>query len=180
MSIEMIPVGRVLRETVAAPYPVLVTRPTGAAVRGRIQALMAQSVCELVLLDFTEVECLDFSCADEVIAKLVLEAAQPAARSVMLRGLCEEQREAVSHVLEHHRLALLLFPADGPPELLGSTDADLHAAFAAVWESGPLDGAALAERTGWSAERAGAALDTLARHRLVRAVGPTMHPLPCL
>ncbi len=41
--IETIAVARMLRETVATPYPDLVTRPTGVAVRGRIEALLATS-----------------------------------------------------------------------------------------------------------------------------------------
>lgn len=173
-----IQIDRVLAETVTAPYRVLVTRPTGAAVRGRIQEVLADSGCEAVLLDFTAVDCLDFSCADEVIAKLLLGFAGGRAVTVAVRGLCEEQREAVTHVLEHHGLAVAALRLHGPPELLGATDDDLRTAFAALWTRGPLDAPALAELAGWELARAERALDSLARHRVVRAVGTTIHPLP--
>ena len=174
-------IDHVLAETVTAPYRVLVTRPTGAAVRGRIEAALADSACEMVLLDFTAVDCLDFSCADEVVAKLVLGLGLAEGRpvAVALRGLCDDHREAVTHVLEHHGLAVTSV-GDGPPELLGATDEDLRTAFAAVWARGPLDAPMLADLAGWDLERAERAFDTLARHRVVRAVGTTVHPLPSL
>lgn len=174
-------VDHVLAETVTAPYRVLVTRPTGAAVRGRIQQVAAESGCEVILLDFSAVDCLDFSCADEVVAKLVLEFAGGRPVTVALRGLCEDQREAVMHVLEHHGLAVAAVSAGGDtPELLGAANEDLRTAFAAVWARGPLDAPMLAEMAGWSTERAEHALETLARHRVVRTAGTTVHPLPRL
>ena len=173
-------IDHVLAETVTAPYRVLVTRPTGAAVRGRIEAAVAGSACELVLLDFSAVDCLDFSCADEVIAKLVLGLAGGRPVGVALRGLCDEQREAVTHVLEHHGLAVTAMDGDGVVELIGAADEDIRTAFAAVWARGPLDAPMLADLAGWPLERAERALDTLARHRVVRAVGTTIHPLPSL
>ena len=63
-----------LREAVATPYRNLVTRATGAAVRGRIEAALERSTCDVAVLDFSEVALLDFSCADEIVAKLVLAA----------------------------------------------------------------------------------------------------------
>lgn len=173
-------IDHVLAETVTAPYRVLVTRPTGAAVRGRIEAALAGSECEVVLLDFSAVDCLDFSCADEVIAKLVLNVVGGRPVAVALRGLCDEQREAVTHVLEHHGLAVASMDGNGSVELIGATDEDIRAAFAAVWSRGALDAPMLAELAGWSLERAARALDTLARHRVVRAAGTTIHPLPSL
>ena len=73
--IQTIHIGHLLRETVASPYRNLVTRPTGAAIRNRIQETMAGSDCLTALLDFSDIELLDFSCADEVVAKLLLRVA---------------------------------------------------------------------------------------------------------
>ena len=74
--IQTIHIGHLLRETVASPYRNLVTRPTGAAIRNRIQEAMAGSDCLTALLDFSGIELLDFSCADEVVAKLLLDDAE--------------------------------------------------------------------------------------------------------
>ena len=59
--IQTIHIGHLLRETVASPYRNLVTRPTGAAIRNRIQETLAGSDCLTALLDFSGIELLDFS-----------------------------------------------------------------------------------------------------------------------
>lgn len=167
--IQTIRIGHVLRETVAAPYRVLVTRPTGAAVRGRIQEELIRSACETALLDFSEVDLLDFSCADEVVAKLLATEAA-ARRYLMLRLLCEDQREAIDHVLQQQRLAVAALLHSTPrPALLGWTTDDARAAFAAVCaDSAAVGEATIAARLGWTVARARDALRALARHRVVR------------
>jgi len=72
-----IDVSSVLRQTVSCElYSNLVTRPTGAAVRTQIEALLADSrERSLTVIDFSHVGMIDFSCADEVIAKLLLRYA---------------------------------------------------------------------------------------------------------
>jgi len=86
--IQTIRIGTLLRETVASPYRNLVTRPTGAAIRNRIQAAIADSDCHTALLDFSDIELLDLSCADEVVAKLLLGWVTADARTAFA-CLCE-------------------------------------------------------------------------------------------
>jgi hypothetical protein len=160
--IQTIHIGRLLRETVASPYRNLVTRPTGAAIRGRIQEALAQSDCALALLDFSGIELLDLSCADEVVAKLLLAHAE-CGRCVVLQGLREDQHEAIEHVLTHHHLAIAVVAPgtdDEGPWLLGWVTAD-----------------ALASALEWSRTRVEEALDALALHRLVRTEGDLYLPL---
>jgi hypothetical protein len=178
--IETIRIGRLLRETVAAPYRNLVTRPTGAAVRTSIEEALARSTCNTAFLDFSEIELLDFSCADEVVAKLLLADTERGVRFLVLQGLREDQHEAIEHVLTHHRLVMVALPGDaqGVPRLLGWVSADARTAFAYVSELGPLSAADLARVLGWSAPRSCDALEVLERHRLVRPDGELYHPLP--
>ncbi|HYD54322.1 MAG TPA: hypothetical protein VEA99_16925 [Gemmatimonadaceae bacterium] len=113
---QHIDVSSVLRQAVACDlYSNLVTRPTGAAVRAQIQALLrAAPVRErpLAILDFSHVRMIDFSCADEVIAKLVLpycEGDEPEADAYFLfRGVSEAHWDAIEAVLERHALALVI------------------------------------------------------------------------
>ena len=84
--IETIAVARVLREAVTTPYLNLVTRPTGVAVRGRIESVLATSEWETAMLDFSDVVLLDLSCADEVVAKLVRMAQERLGRVVAHRA----------------------------------------------------------------------------------------------
>ena len=174
--IQTIQMGHVLREAVAAPYRDLVTRPTGAAVRVRIEATLAVSNCLTALLDFSEIELVDLSCADEVVAKLLLTP--QTAYFLVLQGLREDHHEAIDHVLTHHRLAIAAVPPGCmAPRLLGWVQADAREAFAHISEIGPLDAPALAQALGWSESRSREALGDLTLHRLVRPVGELYYPL---
>jgi hypothetical protein len=175
--IQTIRIGHLLREAVAAPYRNLVTRPTGAAVRTRIEETLARSRCLTALLDFSEIELVDLSCADEVVAKLLLSGKDVC--FFVLQGLREDQHEAIDHVLTHHRLAVAAVPPDkGEPRLLGWVDSDAREAFACICDRGPLGVADLARTMGWLESRSREALRSLAAHRLVLLVGEVYHPLP--
>lgn len=175
--IQTIRIGRLLREAVAAPYRNLVTRPTGAAVRTRIEETLARSECATVLLDFSEIELVDLSCADEVVAKLLL--AGRTACFVVLQGLREDHHEAIDHVLTHNRLAVAAVPPGScEPRLLGWVPADAREAFACICDRGPLGLADLARALGWLESRAREALRNLALHRLIRPIGDLYYPLP--
>ncbi len=178
--IQTIHIGHLLRETVSSPYRNLVTRPTGAAIRNRIRETLAGSDCLTALLDFSEVELLDFSCADEVVAKLLLDDDERAGWFVVLQGLREDQHEAIEHVLTHHHLAVAaLCPGEAPegPTVLGWVTADARAAFDCVCARGAQTAGDLARALEWAAARGEAALTELTLHRLVRADDDRYYPL---
>lgn len=174
--IQTIRIGHLLREAVSAPYRNLVTRPTGALVRSRIEETLAHSDCLTALLDFSEIELVDLSCADEVVAKLLLTVRT--AYFVVLQGLREDQHEAIDHVLTHHRLAVAALPPGScEPRLLGWVRADARKAFTCICEWGPLGVADMSRSLGWSEARSREALGDLALSRLVRPVGDLYYPL---
>ena len=176
--IQTIRLGHVLREAVTTPYRNLVTRPTGAAVRGRIERVMVETGCRTVLLDFSDVELLDLSCADEIVAKLLLLRGSAADRYIVLWRLREDQIEAIDHVLTHQRLAVAALAADADAlGVLGALDPDVRSAFSCVAEHGPMRADAVAEALAWAESRARSALDLLARLRLVRVRGDAFHSL---
>jgi hypothetical protein len=156
--IETIAVARMLREAVTTPYLNLVTRPTGAAVRGRIESVLATSEWKTALLDFSDVVLLDLSCADEVVAKLVRMAQERLGRIVALRGLDEDLWESIHAVLEHQQLAVAVL-GDGTITLLGCVPADVHHLFDTLESTTPLPAAALSQRLGWADTRTSEALD---------------------
>lgn len=163
---ETIRLDLMLRETVHAAYTNLVTRPTGRAIRTSIRERCSNGQV-LALLDFSEIGLVDMSCADEVIAQLLLDP--PAGTYFMLQGLGAEQLEAIEHVLEHHDLAALVHdPQTGDARPVGRVSPELRAAFDQLRAAGPCTITALAERIGWDEAQAGAVLDRLARLRLVR------------
>ena len=156
--IETIAVARMLREAVTTPYLNLVTRPTGVAVRGRIESVLATSEWETAMLDFSDVVLLDLSCADEVVAKLVRMAKERLGRIVALRGLDEHLWESIHAVLEHQQLAVAVL-ADGSITLLGSVPADVRNLFDRLEPSTPLATTALSQRLGWGDDRTMQAID---------------------
>lgn len=100
-----------VKRSVASLYSHLVTRPTGRALRLGIESQIGElgTACVSVL-DFTQVVVLDYSCADEAVAKLILRFQQPdrpADAYFVARGLGEQHREPIEVVLERHRLALV-------------------------------------------------------------------------
>ena len=102
--INHIDVSSVLRRTVCDLYSNLVTRPTGAAVRTEIENLLsAWRGPSLTVIDFSHVNLLDFSCADEVVAKLLLRfegGAPPVDAYFLLRGVREDHLDAIEAALE--------------------------------------------------------------------------------
>lgn len=112
-----IDLSTVLRQTVSCElYSNLVTRPTGAAVRNEIERLVSETrERSLTIIDFSHVSMIDFSCADEVIAKLMLRFSteQPPRDAYFLfRGLTEDHWDAIEAVLERHELALPIEQGD--------------------------------------------------------------------
>lgn len=137
----LIDVGTVLRGTVCDLYSNLVTRPTGAAVRSAIERQVYE-VGEPVVttIDFSQVNLLDFSCADEIVAKLLLRFGAPdGPRGYLLfSGIQEEHLDPIETVLEHHRLALVSW-YEGKAELFGCVDDEERRAWEAVRDHGPAE-----------------------------------------
>ena len=96
-----IDVGHLLQRTVTSLYAHLVTRPTGRAVRLAIETqLEGMGERSLSLIDLSEVSVLDFSCADEVVAKLVGHYATAEHREAffVFRGVHEPHRDQIEVV----------------------------------------------------------------------------------
>ena len=173
--IKHIDLGSVLRGAVSERYTNLVTRPTGNAVRGAIEAIIASlDVRTLTVIDFSHVGLLDYSCADEIIAKLLqrFDARQhadaPETAYFVFRGLNEAHLEAIEWVLQHHGLALVAEPLDGEAHLLGVVDDDERNVWQVTWRLGTSLMPVVAEQTGLDATRTEWALERLHQRRLLR------------
>ncbi|MFY7923194.1 MAG: hypothetical protein ACOVSI_12345, partial [Gemmatimonas sp.] len=121
-----IDVGTVLRGTVCALYSNLVTRPTGAAVRTAIEQQVGEiGVPVVTTIDFSQVNLLDFSCADEIVAKLLLRYTGDDGPPGFLtfRGIHDGHIDPIETVLERHALALVSWH-EGEAELFGYVDDD--------------------------------------------------------
>lgn len=113
-----IDLSSVLRQTLACDlYSNLVTRITGSAVRQAIEQMLSTSEERaLTVIDFSQVSMIDFSCADEIVAKLLMRYASedpPCDAYFLFRGVTDGHRDAIDSVLERHGLALALECEDG-------------------------------------------------------------------
>lgn len=176
--IETIRLDRILQGAVATPYRDLVTRSTGAAVRNGVEEAMRRARCICARLDFSSVGLLDFSCADEVVAKLLLNGAYRGEQYVLLTGLSDDHIEAIDHVLMRHALVVAAVREGGAPLLLGNISDDARRAFDLIYRGGPTDAAGLARSLGWPGARTADALQALVFHRLVQARDGAYLPLP--
>jgi hypothetical protein len=169
-----IDVSSVLRQTLSCElYSNLVTRPTGAAVRTQIEALLGDSrERTLTVIDFSHVGMIDFSCADEVVAKLLLryvaEERENREAYFLFRGVTEDHWDAIEAVLERHGLALVLESADGTSAHVGGIVNDRERdAWNKVYEMGRAAAADLASALGAPASDCKRLLETLHRRRLL-------------
>jgi hypothetical protein len=159
-----------VERSVASLYSHLVTRPTGRALRLGIETQIGDigAVC-LSVLDFTQVVVLDYSCADEVVAKLIQRYQaddRPADAYFVARGLGEQHRDPIDEVLLRHGLSLVA-EVEGEFVLLGSADHIEVSAWRTLQHiraGGPPD---VAARLDASVTSVANALDTLATRRAV-------------
>jgi hypothetical protein len=169
--IQHIDLSTVLRRTVCDLYSNLVTRPTGAAVRTEIEQLVVGTPSpSLTVIDFSNVGLLDYSCADEVVAKLLLRFAPGSASCdayFLFRGLQEWHRDAIEAALSRYGLALVLEERDGSLTLIGAIADDEQRVWEAVSHVGAADAATVAASVGSDPPTAERVLDALSARRLL-------------
>lgn len=170
--INHIDVGTVLKRSVCDLYSNLVTRPTGAAVRIGIEHHLDEIGDKaLAILDFSHVALLDFSCADEIVAKLLLQyvSVDLPRREVyfVFYGISDSHMEAIETVLDRHKLALVTQLADGAAQLVGTVDGDQRLAWDTIGRLGNGKAEDVADATGMAHDDAARLLETLWQRRLV-------------
>ena len=160
----------------------LVTRQTGRAVRDGIERLFSNRCGEaLAVIDFREVAVIDFSCADEVVAKLVMGSGEDSdstdCRFVLVRGVREHHLDPVEGALRRRGLAVAAERASGEPVLLGDVDPDAGEAWRMLSACGRIGAHELARRMGLEPGSCDLLLSDLDRRRLVRRCGDSFESL---
>ena len=170
-----IDLSSVLRQTVSCElYSNLVTRPTGAAVRAAIERILSETDGHaLTVVDLSQVSMIDFSCADEVIAKLVLRYSgeeAPGEVYFVFRGIGDDHWVAVEAVLERHGLAVVLETPDGCA-LAGPVSEKEVRAWDAVRLLGPAPALAVAQEVAADPAEMERTLEDLWRRRVLVKLG---------
>ncbi len=169
----LIDVGTVLRTTVCDLYSNLVTRPTGVAVRSAIEQQVIEIGSPVVTtIDFSQVNLLDFSCADEIVAKLLLRYSQSddaIGGYVLFRGIQEVHRDPIEAVLEHHDLALVAWQGSRA-SIIGSVSGEDKRYWQIAYDRGPVASVTVANEFGVAQSHAEERLQRLATRRLLMHV----------
>ena len=131
-------VGRLMNDRLGLSQSDLITRPTGRAVREAIEACTAGAPGGAVaLVELSGVRVMDFSCADEVVAGLLLRS-QDASRSGMryfiFRGREHLHGHAVAEVLSRRGLAAACAFGGRPFHLVGEVSDGQRAVWHALEE----------------------------------------------
>jgi hypothetical protein len=175
-----IDLGTVLRRTLSADlYSNLVTRPTGAAVRTQIEHMLGSASPgepALAVIDFSHVSMIDFSCADEVIAKLLLRLSGDREAYFVFRGLTDDHWDSVEAVLERHGLALVV-ERDSGMELVGVLEDTERRVFQAIKRRGRTESWQLAKDLGEPEAQVRGAMEQMWRRRLIMRVGDSYMPV---
>lgn len=132
--------GALPRISEACLYSHLVTRPTGRAVREEIErGLRGHEGPVVTVVDLRNVPIIDFSCADEVVAKLVSSglsvAGTSAPRFYLFSGLDEHHVDPVESSLRRRSLAAAAERVDGTSCLLGMVERRSRSVWAHVVEA---------------------------------------------
>jgi len=152
----------------------LVTRPTGQAVRERIERDMEKEPeGSVVNLDFSKIGVIDYSCSDEIVAKLLsrLLAGEYGEKYLMLTGMNDNQRENIEVALERKDLAIIAETNEGTRAVLGNLNKYLRDTLAFVVERKKATARDLSEAAKIEANTSGTRLLNLYKKRLVRRVG---------
>lgn len=160
----------------------LVTRHTGRAVRLSIEGLVSElAAATLTVLDFGDVAIIDFSCADEVVAKLILRAVDEASPGsehfFVFRGVAQHHVDPMDSALRRRGLAAAAEGPEGQPFLIGEVEPVASRLWRAVCEAGHALPDDLAPMLGMDPADCGRLLDRMCARRLLRRDGPAYHSL---
>ena len=166
-----IDVGSLLRRTVCDLYSNLVTRPTGAAVRKEIEVVLSGlEEPSLTVIDFSQVGLLDFSCADEVVGKLLDGVHRQVIVTdayVLVRGVRDDHLEALDAGMQRYDRAVIAEGDDGAWRVVGPLDDGMRRVLDAVHRCGRVIKSDLVKAVDTPACDVEASLDGLLARRLV-------------
>lgn len=148
----------------------LVTRETGAVIRERLEReLMTEADPTVAFFDFSGVGVIDYSCADEVIAKLTsrLLSNEYGDKFIVLEGLSSNQMENIAVALERKKLAVLYLQEGGGWQVIGFLNNYLRKTLVSVMGRGSITLRELAQEGGIGLNTGGTRLLNLYKKRLI-------------
>lgn len=170
---KMYKLHNLLKEELKNGSSDLVTRPSGQVIRERIERDIAKEKNgEVINLDFSKIEIIDYSCADEIVAKLIsrLLSGEYGDKYIVLTGLNENQKENIEVALERKELAVMVQMKDNKKILLGTLNNYLKETLNLILKKGKITASDLSESLKLPANTSGTRLLNLHKKRLVKRI----------
>ncbi|MBU0701504.1 DUF4325 domain-containing protein [bacterium] len=126
----------------------LVTRETGKNIREAVEWMLAkEKEGAIIVLDFEGIGIIDYSCADEIMAKLItrLNSGEYGDKYIILKVSNPTQKENIEVALERKKLAVLSFGEDNPWQILGVLNTYLKDTLTYILEKGKVSARGLAD-----------------------------------
>jgi hypothetical protein len=167
---------KLLKEELGNGSSDLVTRPSGQAIRERIERdIVKEEVGAVIALDFSKIGIVDYSCADEIIAKLIsrLLGGEYGEKYIILSGLNENQKENIEVALERKDLAVMAEMRDGKKVLIGNLNNYLLETLDMISKKGKITAGDLSTALKLPANTSGTRLLNLHKKRLVKRMDET-------
>ena len=164
---------KLLKEELGNGSKDLVTRPSGQAVRERIERdIENEANGAVVALDFSKIGVIDYSCADEIVTKLVsrLLSGEYGDKYLLLIGLNENQKVNIEVALERKDLALMAEMRDTSRVILGKLNNYLKDTLDFIVKKKKATSKDLSDARKLEANTSGTRLLNLHRKRLVKRV----------
>lgn len=162
---------KLLKEELKNGSSDLVTRQSGQMIRERIERdIEKEENGSVIALDFSQIGVVDYSCADEIVAKLIsrLLSGEYGDKYIVLTGLNENQKENIEVALERKGLAVMAELRDGGKALIGSLNNYLLKTLELILKKGRITAGELSDILKLPANTSGTRLLNLYKKRLVR------------
>jgi hypothetical protein len=151
----------------------LVTRPSGQAIRERIERdIEKEPDGSVIALDFSKIGVIDYSCADEIVTKLVsrLLSGEYGDKYLLLSGLNENQKENIEVAIERKDLAMVAELRSNGRVVLGSLNNYLRDTLDFIVKKKKATSKELSDGKKIEANTSGTRLLNLYKKRLVKRV----------
>lgn len=164
---------KLLKEELKNGSSDLVTRQSGQVIRERIERdIEKEEERAIIALDFSNIGIIDYSCADEIVAKLIsrLLSNEYGDKYLILTGLNDNQKENIEVALERKYLAVMAEMRDGKKLLTGNLNNYLKETLQLILREENITSKDLAGSMKLEANTSGTRLLNLHEKRLVRRV----------
>lgn len=168
---HILKLGNIVKQELKNGSTNLVTRETGRIILDRIEREIREiGKGETLVLDFSDVKVIDYSCADEVIAKLItrLKGDEYGDKYVILQNLSPSQKENIHVALERKDLAILATTLDKNWEIIGILNNYLSETLQTIMKSGEISARELSDKLKLELNTASTRLLNLHKSRLVK------------